>query len=225
MVRREIKLLCAAVLAAAALTACTQADQNNSTVGDDGGTTGSGNMTAETTAAQSEAVSETAASQGGEETPAQSEEISGGENAQTAGAQGTEAATEAAAAVLETAEEVTEEETEQETETAAAEENYSDEEWDELNETENADWNGTFTSAEGETLSISVVDADTISFAFTNAGVSGEAEVSGAQAVYHGDDYHVVVFDFVADSVEVSVLSEEDYDTSGSPMNGTYTRD
>ncbi len=216
------------VLAAAALTACTRADQNNGTTGS-GGNTGSGTATAETAASQSETAPETAAPEGGEEAPAQSGEGSGAENTQTAGAQGTETASETPAAVPETAEEVTEDETEaeteQESETMAAEENYSDEEWDELNEAESVDWNGTFTSAEGETLSISVVDADHISFAFTNAGVSGEAEVSGAQAVYHGDDYHVVVFDFVADSVEVSVLSEEDYDTSGSPMNGTYTRD
>ena len=31
-------------------------------------------------------------------------------------------------------------------------------------------------------------------------------------------------FSYVEGAVEVSVLSEEDYDTSGSPMNGTYTR-
>ena len=109
-----------------------------------------------------------------------------------------------------------------------AEENYSDEEFDAMNETEGgelaADWNGTFTSAEGETLSITPADETHIAFAFLNAGVSGEAEVDGNQAVYYGDDYHMVVFSYVEGAVEVSVLSEEDYDTSGSPMNGTYTR-
>ena len=82
------------------------------------------------------------------------------------------------------------------------------------------DWSGSYTSDEGETLTLTAIDAASISFAFANSGISGTAELDGSQAVYHGDDHHVVVFEYVEGAINVSVLSEEDYDTSESPLNG-----
>ena len=71
---------------------------------------------------------------------------------------------------------------------------------------------------------MTIDEADYIQFEFETAGISGKAELDGNQAVYHGDDHHVVVFDRNGDEIEVSVLSEEDYDTSESPLMGTYIR-
>lgn len=85
-------------------------------------------------------------------------------------------------------------------------------------------WSGTYTDGE-ETVKITYIDKETISFAFSQAGISGKASVDGAQAVYNGDDHHVVVFDIQGDTVVVDVASEEDYDTSGSPLIGTYTKE
>lgn len=85
-------------------------------------------------------------------------------------------------------------------------------------------WTGTYGN-EDETLTITYVDSKTISFAFDQSGIYGKAEVKGYQAVYKGDDYHVVVFNIHNDIVDVSVSSEEDYDTSGSPLIGTYIKD
>lgn len=85
-------------------------------------------------------------------------------------------------------------------------------------------WTGTYGN-EDETLTITYVDSKTISFSFDQSGIYGKAEVKGYQAVYKGDDYHVVVFNIHNDIVDVSVSSEEDYDTSGSPLIGTYIKD
>lgn len=106
------------------------------------------------------------------------------------------------------------------------EETYSDDELDGLTEETGAaftvNWTGTYTSDEGETLTLTAIDAASISFAFTNSGISGTADLDGMQAVFHGDDYHLVVFEYIEGAVNVSVLSEEDYDTSESPLNGLY---
>ena len=231
MMKKKIRLLLAAGAAAAALTACTRADTDN------GGMAGS----AAPSQAQSAANTDSQGTEAAETSPAQDLSVTGGgteggdtlngltEETGAAGGQ-TELAQEPAqeSETMGTEEAAASPEAGTEPETLLAEENYSDEEFDAMNETEGgelaADWNGTFTSAEGETLSITPADETHIAFAFLNAGVSGEAEVDGKQAVYYGDDYHMVVFSYVEGAVEVSVLSEEDYDTSGSPMNGTYTR-
>lgn len=114
---------------------------------------------------------------------------------------------------------------------ALPEENYSDDQFNAQNEdeTDAADtgddgWNGTYVSESGETLTISIVDASTVSFSFANAGLSGNAELKDKQAVYHGDDQHVAVFDYAGTDIQVSILSEEDYDASNSPLNGIYVR-
>lgn len=87
-------------------------------------------------------------------------------------------------------------------------------------------WSGTY-AGEEETLTISYLDEKSISFAFSQAGISGTAQVDGYQAVYKGDDHYVVVFNVNNDinTVEVTVSNEEDYDASGSPLIGTYVKE
>lgn len=82
-------------------------------------------------------------------------------------------------------------------------------------------WSGTYAS-EQETVTIKLVDEKTISFSFENAGIASTAEVDGTQAVYKGDDYHDVVFEMIEGVLNITVLSEEDFDASGSPLNGVY---
>lgn len=85
-------------------------------------------------------------------------------------------------------------------------------------------WSGTY-KGEDETLSVTYLDETSFSFAFAQAGISGTAQLSGTQAVYKGDDYHDVVFGISGDTISVTVSSEEDYDASESPLNGTYVKD
>ncbi len=84
-------------------------------------------------------------------------------------------------------------------------------------------WSGTYASDQ-ETVTISLVDAKSFSFAFANSGIASSAEVDGSTAVYRGDDHHVVVFEMNEGVLTVTVSSEEDYDASDSPLNGTYVR-
>ena len=85
-------------------------------------------------------------------------------------------------------------------------------------------WAGTYVGEE-ETVTITRLDEDTISFVFTEAGISGTATLNGYQAVYKGDDYHDVVFNLDKDTIDVTVSSEEDYDSSESPLIGHYVRE
>ena len=84
-------------------------------------------------------------------------------------------------------------------------------------------WTGTYAS-EQETVTLTLTDEKSLSFAFANAGIASTAEIDGATAVYQGDDHHVVVFTMNEGVLNVSVQSEEDYDASGSPLNGIYVR-
>lgn len=84
-------------------------------------------------------------------------------------------------------------------------------------------WSGVYVSDQ-ETVTVALADAGNISFSFAQSGISGTASVDGHQAVFRGDDYHVVVFNVDDDIMTVSVSSEEDYDTEDSPLNGTYVR-
>lgn len=86
------------------------------------------------------------------------------------------------------------------------------------------EWSGTYIEDE-ETVTISLIDEESISFSFAQSGISGIAKVKGYQAVYNGDDHHVVVFNLNNDTVDVSVSSEEDYDASASPLIGHYVRE
>lgn len=85
-------------------------------------------------------------------------------------------------------------------------------------------WTGAYAGDE-ESVSIALLDESTISFAFAQSGISGTASVNGMQAVYNGDDHYVVVFNLNGSILDVSVSNEEDYDASGSPLNGTYTKE
>ena len=85
-------------------------------------------------------------------------------------------------------------------------------------------WSGTYAS-ENESVTLTYVNADSISFAFAQSGISGTAKVDGYQAVYNGDDHYVVVFSINGDVLDVSVSNEEDYDASGSPLIGTYVKE
>lgn len=85
-------------------------------------------------------------------------------------------------------------------------------------------WSGTY-KGEEETLSVTYLDEKSFSFSFAQAGISGTAQLSGTQAVYKGDDHHDVVFGISGDTVTVTVSSEEDYDSSESPLNGTYVKE
>ncbi|GEM_PF-2331075 len=85
-------------------------------------------------------------------------------------------------------------------------------------------WSGTY-KGEEETLSVTYLDEKSFSFSFAQAGISGTAQISGTQAVYKGDDHHDVVFGISGDTVTVTVSSEEDYDASESPLNGTYVKE
>lgn len=84
-------------------------------------------------------------------------------------------------------------------------------------------WSGTYASGQ-ETVTIALVDAKTLSFSFANSGIASTAEVDGATAIYRGDDHHVVVFEMNEGVLNVTVSSEEDFDASGSPLNGVYVR-
>lgn len=84
-------------------------------------------------------------------------------------------------------------------------------------------WSGTYVS-DSESVSVTLVNDETISFSFAQSGISGTASVNGSQAVFNGDDYHVVVFSLNGTVLNIAVSSEEDFDASGSPLNGTYVR-
>lgn len=223
-----------AALAAVVLTACTQADSGNSSAGaGNAATAGSGTI---------EATGDNAASSGTiEQSAGTSEETVVADNGTSDGAvAGTsDGATAGTADGAGTAEEVADDELifeggvsvedEIETDASVDEEILSDEELEAMTEDPNAamqddGWVGSYINENEEILTVSAVDETTITFAFTNAGIAGTAELNGNQAVYHGDDYHVAVFDYSGTDIQVSVLSEEDYDASGSPLNGVYVR-
>lgn len=85
-------------------------------------------------------------------------------------------------------------------------------------------WSGTYKS-DSESVTLSQVDSGNVSFSFAQAGISGTASVkSSGQAVFNGDDYHVVIFTISGSVLDVSVASEEDFDASGSPLIGTYIK-
>ena len=99
-------------------------------------------------------------------------------------------------------------------------------EWADAAEAENkADdvWSGQYIS-DDESVTVTLLNDETISFSFAQSGISGTAAIDGAQAVFKGDDYHVVVFSLSDTILNIAVSSEEDFDTSESPLNGTYVR-
>lgn len=191
-----------------ALTACTQADSDNSTADNSSTTLQSGSVAAENLAGGA-MISGTGTITGISDIDDQTStvievqpEIQNGSGAGEVGI----------------------------TEAIQNEENYADDEPDAVSEDETDEmdedegWSGFYVCSSGEKLTVTIDEADYIQFEFETAGISGKAELDGNQAVYHGDDHHVVVFDRNGDEIEISVLSEEDYDTSESPLIGTYIR-
>lgn len=205
MKKKKIALGILAIAAAVMLAACTQSDKGNggnqSSPGSAGGLDGQGSVasgTAENTS-------------GSDSVSAPADNTPGGNGDAAVSQNGTgEASQEAAPA----------------TEEALAEDNYTDAEMETLSaldaEEAAASWSGTYISDAEETLTLGVAENNSISFSFTNSGISGTAELNGSQAIYKGDDHHVVVFEYAEGAVQVTVLSEEDYDTSSSPLNGLY---
>ena len=214
--RKRLGIFMVAALAAAGLTACTQADSGSSSAGA-GSSATAGSGTIETGTVE------------------QNGDRSGGSG--TAGS-GSASGTSASGIEVNASDETVlnggvsiEDEDEEETEIHAEEENLSDEQLGALEEDPDSvedteGWSGTYLNENDETLTVSIVVSETISFAFTNSGISGTAVLDGDgnQATYEGDDYHIVVFDFAGTDIKVSVLSEEDYDTSESPLNGVFVR-
>lgn len=88
----------------------------------------------------------------------------------------------------------------------------------------NDGWSGTYVG-ENETVTLKKLDDTQISFSFAEATISGIANIKETQAVYYGDDHHVVIFTINHDLLDVDVTSEEDYDTSDSPIIGHYVKE
>lgn len=87
-------------------------------------------------------------------------------------------------------------------------------------------WTGIYIS-DKERIKLELLDAERLSFAFKESGISGIAEIKKEepeQAVFKGDDYHVIVFTMEEGVLKIEVASEEDFDTSESPLIGTYVR-
>lgn len=85
------------------------------------------------------------------------------------------------------------------------------------------EWSGTYIGDE-ETITVHQISAEQISFSFEQSGISGIAKIKEYQAIYNGDDQHVVVFVLDQDMIDVEVASEEDFDTSESPLIGHYVK-
>lgn len=92
------------------------------------------------------------------------------------------------------------------------------------NEEQEDIWSGSY-AGESDTLSITWIDDTAIAFSFAQAGISGSASIEGTQAVYQGDDDHIVTFQLSDTVVNVSVSSEADPAAVESPLNGTYVRE
>lgn len=85
-------------------------------------------------------------------------------------------------------------------------------------------WSGTYVG-ENETVTLKKLDDTQLHFSFSESGITGTANIKEAQAVYNGDDHHVVIFTIHDDMVDVDVTSEEDYDASESPLIGHYIKE
>lgn len=221
-------------IVAAVLTACTRADNGNNAAAGSGSTaSGSGTITQQNPTANSAGGTDEGSSSSGTDIgtggqgTADSGQTNNGASSGTVPGDST-AGTEASQQPV--------------TEAPVYEENYEDDLPDAQNEDDPSDdqnedgieeleapldldkpWDGTYVSDTGETLTISVTDSD-VSFAFANAGLSGTAKKDGNQAVYNGDDHHSLVLEYAETDIKVTVVSEEDFDTSTSPLNGVYVR-
>lgn len=214
MKKRIFILLAAAAAGMLVLTACTSSEQSSvSSSGTQNSGTGTqaGVQSVAGVQAGSEGSGSAAGASGGQDTGSQA--AGAVENTDTSGSAGSD--------VAETIPEMTEDDGEPDGEVIPDEDADAAE-----NDTSGQDdeWSGTYIADE-ETVTISRLDEETISFSFAQSGISGTAAVDGYQAVYNGDDHHVVVFNLGDDMVDVSVSSEEDFDASESPLIGHYVKE
>ena len=84
-------------------------------------------------------------------------------------------------------------------------------------------WDGSFVNGDGETLTITQSDEQTISFSFAVSGISGSASIDGDEAFYNGDDGTNVVFENAGGSMEVSVTDSEGQSISAT-ISGSFMR-
>ena len=83
-------------------------------------------------------------------------------------------------------------------------------------------FSGEFEKSDGEeSVVISLVNNNQISFKFRKSGLKAMAEASGSSAIYYGDDKKALSFDVAGDIMAVTVSGEGG---DQSPMNGIYYR-
>ena len=85
-------------------------------------------------------------------------------------------------------------------------------------------WSGTFESASGESISISMEQPERLDFTFAVSGISGAAQPDGNQAVYEGEDGYEMLFSLSGDTLTITVSNPEDPGAGELPMNGSYER-
>lgn len=85
------------------------------------------------------------------------------------------------------------------------------------------EWDGIYSSATGESVTLAKADEHTVAFAFTQSGIGGNADADGNEAVYSGDDDMKIVFELGDTTVTVQVLNA-DGNEEESGMNGEYSR-
>lgn len=83
-------------------------------------------------------------------------------------------------------------------------------------------FSGEYEKSDGEeSVTISLVNDNQITFQFRESGIGGSAQASGSSAVYYGDDGYTITFDSTESTLAVSVGGE---DAESSAMNGIYYR-
>lgn len=215
--KKQIEMIVLAALSAVILTACTQADSgssagagnsgNNGTGTIQGGASGSGTL--EQSGAENNVGNVGTGSDAGTSSSGYVEVYPSGEDDFEGG--------------------VTSEPEQEVTEALQNEENFSDDQMNAMTEdqevsVDNEGWAGTYENENAEILTVTMAEEGMISFSFANSGISGRAQINGSQAVYYGDDYHDVVFEYAGTDIKVTVTSQEDFDTSASPLNGVFVR-
>ena len=79
---------------------------------------------------------------------------------------------------------------------------------------------GEFEKSDGtESVVLSLMNDNEISFQFRESGIGAYAQASGSTAVYTGDDGYSILFDVAGDTLAVTISGEGGEE---SPMNGIY---
>lgn len=81
---------------------------------------------------------------------------------------------------------------------------------------------GEFEKSDGtESVVLSLMNDNEISFQFRESGIGAYAQASGSTAVYTGDDGYSILFDVAGDTLAVTISGDGGEE---SPMNGIYYR-